>query len=64
MLFNIRGDLKNGYNVFTGTLNFLPRVGEEIEANGYVYKVLSVRYIIKEGSYYGTTVHLLLEQVN
>ena len=34
------------------------------EANGYVFKVLSVRYIIKEGTYYGTTVHLVLEQVN
>lgn len=63
MVFNIRGDLKNGCNVFTGTLNFVPRIGEEIEANRYVFKVLNVKYIINEGTYYEIPVRLLLEQV-
>ena len=62
MNFNVRADLSTGYNVFQGTFNYVPRIGEEIEANGYIFKVVNVRYILKEGSYYGTPVRLTLEQ--
>ena len=63
MSFTVRADLRNGHNVFQGTLNFIPRVGEEIETNGYIFKVVNARYILREGSYYGTPVKLTLEQV-
>lgn len=63
MDFNVFGTLEDGLNVFAYTSNFIPSVGKEIEVNGCIFEVLSVRCVVDEGPYDGTTVYLLVEQV-
>lgn len=63
MNFNVRADLTSGFNIFRATMNFVPRIGEEIEAAGYIYKVKNVRYVFTVGTYASIPVQLLLEKV-
>lgn len=48
--------------VFRGVMNYIPRIGEEIEINGYVFVVENVRYIFEEGTNQSTKVRLLLSR--
>lgn len=48
MTFNIHAALANGSTVFTATLNYLPRLDEEIEVNGHVFVIKRIRHLIRE----------------
>lgn len=63
MQYQVYATLSNGSMVFNGTMNYVPRVGEELEVNGHVFTVSNVRYVLKEGACYNTYVRLLLTQV-
>jgi hypothetical protein len=59
-MFKVRGIMPNGTQILDGTMNFVPRVGEEIDANGYIYVVENVRYIFRQGQQFGQPVMLTL----
>lgn len=63
MQFEIYATLSNGVMVFNGTLNYVPHKGEELEANGNVFVVESVRYILKDGISYKNYVRLQLAHI-
>lgn len=63
MVYNVLAILPNGATVFNGNMGFVPRKGEEIEANGRVYVVDSVRYVFVQGSHSGQFVRLVLKHV-
>lgn len=60
MNFNVTATLRNGALVFNGTMGFIPRIGEEIEAAGQIFVVENVRYIFNQGRAFGQPVHLTL----
>ena len=64
MTYHIYAALANGAMVFDGTTNFVPRKGEEFDINGRIFTVSNVRYILREGTTYGTQVRLLLTQLS
>ena len=61
--YKVYATLSDGTMVFNGAMNYVPRKGEEIEANGYVFVVKNVRYILKDGTDYENNVRLQLEQI-
>ena len=64
MQFYIEAVYTDGTIVFRSCMNYIPRIGEEIEINGYVFVVKNIRYIFEEGSNQGTKVHMLLSKAN
>ena len=64
MQYNVYAALANGSMVFNGTMTYIPRKGEEIDVNGHIFMVSSVRYVLKEGASYATYVRLLLTQIS
>ena len=63
MQYHIYATLSDGRMVFNGTLNYVPRINEEVEANGHVFVVQKVRYVLKEGTTYANFVELRLKEV-
>jgi hypothetical protein len=63
MLFSIHATLPDGTTLFRGRLNYVPRTGEEIEVNGFVFVVKKVRYTFKEGTHNETYISLLVERI-
>lgn len=61
--YKVYATLSSGEMVFDGEMNYVPRKGEEIEANGYVFVVENVRYILKDGMDYENNVRLQLERI-
>ena len=64
MQYDIYATLPHGGMVFSGQLNYVPHKGEEIEANGHVFIVNSVRYILRDGISYNNQVRLILTQLS
>lgn len=64
MQFDIQGILPNGSMAFSGVMHFIPRKGEEIYVNGYLYVVENVRYVLTEGTFRCCPVRLRVSLVN
>ena len=53
--------LMMGQEKFNGTLNFVPRVGEELQIDGWMYIVKNVRYIVRTGIHAGSRIQVILD---
>lgn len=62
MQFYVKAIYTDGTMVFQGCMNYVPRIGEEIEINGYVFVVENIRYVFEEGTNQGTKVRMLLSK--
>lgn len=50
--------------IFNATMNYLPRIGEEMSINFDVFKVTNIRYVLRNGTIGYTEVLISLEVVN
>lgn len=63
-MFEVHAFLVKPYKtIFNGTMNYLPRIGEEISINFDVFRVKNIRYIIENGTANKTEVLISLELV-
>ena len=64
-MFEVYAFLTNPHKtIFNGTVNWLPRIGEEMSINFDVFRVKNVRYVLRNGTTKYTEVHISLEVVN
>lgn len=65
IMFNIHAFLvKSHKTIFNGTMNYLPRIGEEISVNFDVFRVKNIRYVLTNGTVNRTEVLMSLELIN
>jgi hypothetical protein len=48
-MYNVKGITADGAAVFTGTLNFIPRIGEKVKSNSNFFTVEDVIYDLGYG---------------
>ena len=63
MYFNVQAFLDKDYRtIFSGTMVYIPRIGEEIVVGRYIYTVTNVRHLIREGNNLTSDIQLYLKQ--
>ena len=63
-MFEVHAFLIKPYKaIFNGTINYLPRIGEEISINFDVFRVKNIRYVLEGGTTNKTKVIMSLELV-
>ena len=63
MYFNVQAFLDRDYRtIFSGTMVYIPRIGEEIAVGRYIYTVMNVRHLIREGNNLTSDIQLYLKQ--
>ena len=63
-MFEVYAFLVNPHKtIFNATINYLPRIGEEISINFDVFRVKNIRYVLTGGTINKTEVHMSLELV-
>lgn len=48
--------------IVNGTMQYLPRQGEKVKINGFMYKVVDIAYLIENGASTTTEVVIRLEK--
>lgn len=49
--------------IFNATMNYLPRIGEEMSVNSDIFRVKNICYVLKDGTTNKTEVLMFLELV-
>lgn len=63
-MFEVHAFLTNPHKtIFNGTVNWLPRIGEEMSINFDVFRVKNIRYVLEGGTTNKTEVLISLELV-
>lgn len=61
MIFNVKFVNEQFYWYASGTLRFLPRIGEEVSLAGDHFVVVNIIYDIKGGTYSGQDVNIVIK---
>lgn len=63
MYFNVQAFLDRDYRaLFSGTMAYIPRIGEEVVVGSCTFTVTNVRHLIREGKNLTTDIQLYLKQ--
>lgn len=63
MYFNVQAFLDKDHTpIFSGTAAYIPRIGEEVVVGSYIFTVMNVRHLIREGKNLIPDIQLYLKQ--